>query len=99
MRRVATENKVQKRMRNSVFALLCLTWFAACSETAEGPEAQLRQWVTDSRSMIEDKQRRQLLARISPGYTGSKGYSRDDLNKVLRAYFLRQNNIPLLISI
>ena len=99
MRRAVTHNKIVSLAHARAITLLCAVWLAACGDAAQGPEAQLRQWVTDSQSLIEEKQRRQLLARISPSYTGSKGYSRDDLNKMLRAYFLRQNNITLLVSI
>ena len=36
---------------------------------------------------------------ISPAYEDAKSYDRDDIEKMLRAYFFRQSNIKLLTSI
>ena len=99
MRRVVTQHKIPALLHAVAVIAACSLFISGCSDNSEGAEAELRRWVAEGQSLVEEKERRKLLQRISPGYTGSMGYSRDDLNKVLRVLFLRQNSIALLVSI
>ena len=78
-------------------ALLCLV--AACGEPTTGAEEQVRAWVQEAQVAAESKARRDLVNLISPDYADARGYDRDAIEKRLRVYFLRQDNIQLLTSV
>lgn len=75
----------------TVFACLC-----SCGGEPDSPEAEVRAWVQSGIQAAEDEARRDLVAMMSPGYTDGRGNSRDDIDKMLRLYFLRADNITLL---
>lgn len=85
--------------RFAAAALLCWMIVAACGGSAAGPEEQLRQWVSQGTAAVEAKQRRRLIGMISPAYADPRGNEREDIEKLLRFYFFRQNNVKLLASI
>jgi hypothetical protein len=69
---------------------------AACGEPPTAPEEELRAWVEAGVEAAENKQRRALVDMMSSAYTDSRGNERDDVDKLLRAYFFRQDRIALL---
>ena len=69
---------------------------AACGEPPTAPEEELRAWVEAGVEAAENKQRRALVGMMSSAYTDSRGNERDDVDKLLRAYFFRQDRIALL---
>jgi hypothetical protein len=71
---------------------------AACGEET-APKEQVRQWVAAAETAAEEKTRGDLLVLISPNYVDARGHSRDDIDKMLRIYFLRQQKIVLLTKI
>ncbi len=71
----------------------------ACSEPLAGPEEQVRRWVAHGQNAVEKKDRGKLPGMISPAYADARGNDRDDIEKLLWLYFLRQDNISLLTSI
>jgi len=84
----------------TVFVLLIgLIVCTGCSRTSTGPEDEIRAWVDAMHAAAEDKDRREVMAGISEAYTDSRGNNRDDINDMLRAYFLRQSTISLLVNI
>jgi hypothetical protein len=85
--------------RRSVTTLTCLLVLAGCSSSTAGPEDQLRQWVGAAEQAAQDKERGELMDMISAAYTDARGNGRDDIEKMLRLYFFRQNSIKLLTSI
>jgi hypothetical protein len=44
----------------------------------------------------EEKDRKAIVANISPAYVDARDHSRDDIDHLLRLYFLRQNKVALL---
>lgn len=64
-----------------------------------GPEEQLQQWVSAGAQAAESKERSDFLDLISPAYTDSRGFERDDIGNILGVYFLRQHSIKLLTKI
>ena len=76
-----------------------VTVAAACGESHGDAELAVRQWVEDVETATTEKARRDLLALISVDYGDNRGNERADIDKMLRAYFLRQNTINLLASI
>lgn len=79
-----------------VFALLLIT---ACGGPASPPEEQIRAWLASGQAAAEAKDRSALVDMISPGYSDSRGYDRDDIENVLRAYFFRQQSVRLITKI
>ena len=76
--------------------LLLLTLVAGCSVDEADPEQQVRAWVGAMQEAAEEKDRKAIVANISSAYVDARGHSRDDIDKLLRLYFLRQNKVALL---
>jgi len=74
-------------------------WLGACGAPAEGPEEALRSWVRQGAAFAEARDRGELVDMISPNYTDARGNSRDDIDKLFRLYFLRQQNVALITRI
>jgi hypothetical protein len=68
----------------------------ACGDPPTAPEEELRAWVAAGVEAAENEERRELINMISPSYVDGRGYGRDDIDKLLRAYFFRQDRISLL---
>ncbi len=78
-------------------ALLLLA--AGCGGPATEPEEELREWIARGVAAAEAKDRRQLLDMVSPAYADARGNRRDDIDRILRVYFLRMNRIELITSV
>lgn len=72
---------------------------AGCGDPPTAPEEAVRMWVESGQSAAEEKNRRALVAMISPAYTDARGYNRDEIENLFRVYFLRQNKVALLTRI
>ena len=82
-----------------MLALMLCSVQAACNAPPSEPEQELRDWVTRGVQAAEDRQRRALVAMISPAYADARGNRRDDIENRLRAYFLRMNTVQLITAI
>jgi len=71
----------------------------ACGGERSTPEQEVRAWLEAMHVAAEAKDRSAIVERISTAYVDARGNSRDDVNNILRAMFLRQNRISLLPSI
>lgn len=76
-----------------------LIYLGACSDSVTAPEQEIRAWLEQGQEAVEAKRRRELAAMVSPAYADGRGKDRDDLETMLRIYFLRQNTISLVTSI
>lgn len=99
MNRIQTRNRPGAWYRAGLLAVVAATLFAACSGPSQGPEAELREWVQRGVAAVEAKQRRKLVAMISPAYTDARGQDRERIDNILRGYFFRMNSIELLTAI
>ena len=91
------------------FAALCRRALAvallgalyACSGPADdvGPEEEIRAWLKQGVAAAENKERRELVAMISPGYADARGNDRDRIDNIIRAYFFRMNSVELLPAV
>jgi hypothetical protein len=79
--------------------LLVLAMLSSCGGDVSDPEEQVRAWVRAMHEAAEEKERGDIVAGISPAYIDARGNSRDDIDKLLRLYFFRQNTITLLGNI
>lgn len=80
-----------------IVAVLCGA--AGCGGPADGPEAELRAWVDDMHEAAEAKDRRAIMRGISPAYSDARGNRRDEVEDLLRVYFLRQNRVEFIPKI
>ena len=71
----------------------------ACGGSPEGPEQEIRDWVRRGEAAVEAQQRGRLMDMIAQGYVDERGQQRDDLGRLLRAWFLRQDSIAIDIDI
>lgn len=71
----------------------------SCSEPPEYPEEGVRAWVAEVVAAAENKERRELLGLISESYGDARGNERDDINNLLRIYFLRQQKITIMTKV
>lgn len=74
-------------------------WLGGCGGNPDDAEAAVRAWVESGIEAAENEARRDLVEMMSPAYTDGRGNSRDDVDKMLRLYFLRADNIALLSHI
>jgi hypothetical protein len=79
--------------------LLVLGLLSSCGGDVSDPEEQVRAWLSAMHEAAEEKERGGIVAGISPAYIDVRGNSRDDIDKLLRVYFFRQNTITLLSNI
>ena len=82
-----------------LLAGLVYLWLAGCGGPSEGPEAALRAWVAQGQELAEEKNRRGLVAMISPDYVDARGNERDDISDLFRIYFLRTHSVALITRI
>ena len=88
---------MMNRSRRTLFtASATALLLGACGEPPNVPEEELRAWVVAGIEAAENERRRVLVDMISPSYADGRGYQRDDIDKLLRAYFFRQDRISLL---
>ena len=87
---------MNRYMRTLFTAGTAALLLGACGDPPSAPEEELRAWVAAGVEAAENEKRRALIDMISPSYTDGRGYGRDDIDKLLRAYFFRQDRISLL---
>ncbi|MFQ6003880.1 MAG: hypothetical protein ACE5OQ_00110 [Woeseia sp.] len=85
-------------MRLIPFCMICAL-LTACGGPSVGPEEELRDWVASASAAAGDLDRRALIAMVSENYEDARGNDRDAINKILRAYFLRQKSVALVFGI
>jgi len=82
-----------------VIIMLAGTILVACGESATPPEESLRQWVRQGQQAVDDEDRQELVDMISPAYIDGRGNRRNDIENLLRFYFLRMNSVALIARI
>lgn len=99
MESTATRNHDWARIGYGLVLSLVVSFSTGCGGPSVGPEAELREWVQRGVTAAEAKERSTLLKMISPAYADGRGYDRDRVGNILRAYFFRMNRVELLTSI
>ena len=90
---------MNRHMRTLFTAGATALLLGACGDPPTEPEEELRAWVAAGVEAAESEERRKLINMISASYTDGRGYSREDIDKLLRVYFYRQDRISLLSRI
>lgn len=83
----------------ATLVLLSCAFLSACSGPATSPEDAVREWVSAGAERAKNKDRRGLVAMISPNYTDARGNGRNDIEDLFRFYFLRAGSVALLTRI
>lgn len=86
-----------RRMRLSL-ALVLAACMAGCGPSVD-PEESLRAWLDDAEQAVEDQDREKLLSMISERYADGSGNDRAELDRRLRLYFLRNENIVIVSNL
>ncbi len=87
-------------LTRSLFTVALLACVAqGCGGPPSAPEEELRAWVSAGVEAAENKERRALMGMVAGAYADARGNARDDIDDMLRVYFLRQNRIALLPKI
>ena len=92
---MATVTRIQ---RHSIL-LLALLGVTACGGEGSGPEEQVRAWLAAVEEAAESKQRSEIMSRISEAYGDARGNNRDDIEKLLRVYYLRSEKVGFVTKI
>jgi hypothetical protein len=87
---------MNRHMRTLFTAGAAMLVLGACSDPPTEPEEELRAWVAAGIEAAENEERRALIDMVSASYADGRGYGRDDIDTLLRAYFFRQDRISLL---
>ncbi|NNL55808.1 MAG: hypothetical protein HKP32_11715 [Woeseia sp.] len=99
MQQESTRKRAFHSWLPAVLACLMLAMLAACSEPISEPEEELRDWVRRGVEAAESKDRRALMDMISPAYADARGNQRNNIEAMLRVYFLRMNTVQLINSV
>ena len=87
----------------TIFLVFYLAWatmlMQACSETAKSPEDEIRDFIQSSVEAAENRDLDSLNDLVHGNYIDQKGYNRQRLGGLLRAYFFRHKNIYLFTKI
>lgn len=87
-------------LTRTLFTVALFAFLAqGCGGPASAPEEELRAWVASGIEAAENKERRKLMGMVAAAYADARGNERDDIDGMLRVYFLRQNRIALLPKI
>jgi len=88
--------RYRERTTTGIVAVMLL---AGCGGPDGRPEDQVRAWVEQAVSAAEDKDRGALMDMVSAAYADPRGNSRDDIDRRLRLYFLRQDKVAFITRI
>lgn len=77
---------------------MLLAMLSACEPPTDA-ETALREWVARGEAAAHREDRRELLSMISPAYADARGNSRDEIDRMLRLLFLRQDDIRVVTHI
>lgn len=79
--------------------LALLLSLGACSDDELSPEDEIRRFIERGAEAAEQRNVDDLAAMTHPDYRDQKGYNRQQLGKLLQAYFYRHRNIHLFTRI
>jgi hypothetical protein len=82
-----------------VTALAVLLLATGCGPAPASPEQQLRAWVAAVESAAEQKSRGPIMELVASAYNDRRGNAHDDLESLLRLFFIRQNRVGLMTAI
>lgn len=74
------------------------TTLVACTPPTDA-ETALRAWIANGARALEREDRRELMAMVSPAYADARGLDREDIDRLLRVLFLRQDGITVVTRI
>jgi len=87
----------------AAFRIFRLVWVVillqACSGTAETPEDEIRAFIESGVEAAENRNLDSLNDLVHANYLDQKGYNRQRLSGLLRAYFFRHKDIYLFTKI
>jgi hypothetical protein len=97
--RIVTGRPIRWPRASFIVVMISGALLAACGDPPTPGEESLRQWVRQGQQAVDDEDRRALVDLISPAYMDGRGNHRDDIEKLLRFYFLRMKNVAVITKI
>jgi hypothetical protein len=87
----------------TAFYVFCLVWVVilmqACSGGRESPEAEIQSFIKSAVEAAENRNINDINDLVHANYLDQKGYNRQRLGGLLRAYFFRHKDIYLFTKI
>ncbi|MCW8935686.1 MAG: hypothetical protein OQK98_13250 [Gammaproteobacteria bacterium] len=83
----------------ATFLLLTFLAITACSDEKTSPENEIKQYIENGKIAAEKRSHSDLADLIDESYKDQRGWNRQDIEKVARAYFFTHKNIHLLTKI
>lgn len=97
-----TETPLPRKPLQSVSRIACAavaSLLIACGDTGGDADSELRAWVAAAEEAAENKDRGELLSKISASYSDARGNDRKRIGDVLRGLFLRQKTVALVTTV
>ena len=82
-----------------VILLCCILFIAACSDEADSEEQQIRQFITQVKQRVEQRDTSGLKTLISEHYQDDKSLDQKGILRLALGYFLAHRNIHLMTHI
>lgn len=80
-------------------SMLVLVLLIGCSGEPDSPEAQIRALIHEAHEAAEERDRGALMAMLHDAYEDPDGYTRKEIEGLLRLHFLRNKNVHLWLRI
>ena len=87
------------KLFQQISVLFVLLIVGACSDNELSNEDRIRQYIDAGKLAVENRSHSDIADLIHKSYLDPKGLNKQQLIKLLRAYFFRHKNIHLLINV
>ena len=80
------------------FAALAGLALAGCGPEPDA-EREIREWLARGEAAIAAEDRRELMSMIAPAYADARGNGKEEIDRMLRLLFMRQDDIRLVTRV
>ncbi len=80
------------------FAALTGIALAGCGPEPDAEQA-IRDWLARGEAAVQAEDRRELMRMVAPTYADARGNGKEEIDRMLRLIFLRQDNVKMLTRV
>lgn len=91
--------ELTRHRERTLTGILLALLLVGCGGPESSPEESVRAWVKQGAEAAERKDRGALVDMVSDSYVDARGNERNDLDNLLRFYFLRQEKVAFITRI
>lgn len=91
--------ELTRHRERTLTGILLALLLVGCGGPESSPEESVRAWVKQGTEAAERKDRGALVDMVSDSYVDARGNERNDLDNLLRFYFLRQEKVAFITRI